>query len=241
MHNCMYSVLLAIPHYMMQSVYVQVTNTEGSTIAPPVILQASVLSDLGSLLPQRLKQLAQTITGSPAKNLGLNNSVFGNVRSVVLSSYLNGTLDGTSPTPSPAPSSEPSISLSPARSHYSRAPSPKVNHYPPCLNCEVSFPPDSGDLYSPSPESAPSPAPSVAVTDPCYRPIFPPSSSQTFNPNPAHSPPVHSPQLAPHLSPLPAVSYGSSPGHDLGSATASVSPSLAPSPSCKLLFPASLL
>ncbi|KAJ0078402.1 hypothetical protein Patl1_36876 [Pistacia atlantica] len=221
-----------------ENVYVQVTNTEGCTITPPVIVQASVMSDLGSLLPQRLKQLAQTITDSPAKNLGLNNSVFGNVKSVVLSSYLKGTLHATPPTPSPAPSPEPSISPSPAHSHYSPAPSPNINHYPPCLNCEVSFPPDSGDLYAPSPDSAPSPAPSVAIANsPCYHPTFPPSSSPTSNPHPARLPPMHSPQLAPSLSPLPAVSYGSGPGHDMGSATAPVSPSLAPSPSCKLLLP----
>ncbi|XP_059648108.1 uncharacterized protein LOC132294317 [Cornus florida] len=97
------------------NVYVQVTNKNGSTRAPPVTVQASVMSDMGRLLPQRLKQLAETIVGSPAKNLGLSNSVFGKVKEIRLSSYLNRTLDAT-PTPSPAPAPAP-------------APSPEENDY----------------------------------------------------------------------------------------------------------------
>ncbi|KAI0494885.1 hypothetical protein KFK09_025031 [Dendrobium nobile] len=48
----------------LKIVYVQMTNVNGSTIAPPVTLQASILSDneSGTLLPNRLKQLAETIT-----------------------------------------------------------------------------------------------------------------------------------------------------------------------------------
>ncbi|CAA6664935.1 unnamed protein product [Spirodela intermedia] len=48
-----------------ENVYVQMTNLNGSSASPPVIVEASVLSDVGSrnLLPLRLKQLAQTITG----------------------------------------------------------------------------------------------------------------------------------------------------------------------------------
>lgn len=91
--------------------YVKITNEDGSTITPPVTVQVSVMSDLGTLQLQRLKQLAQIITASPVKNLGLNNSVFGKVKSVVLSSYLKDTLHGTPPTPSPAisPSLPPAI------------------------------------------------------------------------------------------------------------------------------------
>lgn len=56
---------------MTQSVFVQVTNKAGSTKDPPVTVQASVVSTLGGLDPQRLKGLAQEIRGSPpAKNLG---------------------------------------------------------------------------------------------------------------------------------------------------------------------------
>lgn len=85
-----------------ETVYVKITNEDGSTITPPVTVQVSVMSDQGTLQLQRLKQLAQIITASPVKNLGLNNSVFGKVKSVVLSSYLKDTLHGTPPTPSPA-------------------------------------------------------------------------------------------------------------------------------------------
>ncbi|XP_024449663.1 uncharacterized protein LOC7473008 isoform X2 [Populus trichocarpa] len=94
-----------------ETVYVKITNEDGSTITPPVTVQVSVMSDLGTLQLQRLKQLAQIITASPVKNLGLNNSVFGKVKSVVLSSYLKDTLHGTPPTPSPAisPSLPPAI------------------------------------------------------------------------------------------------------------------------------------
>ncbi|CAK7357090.1 unnamed protein product [Dovyalis caffra] len=56
-----------------QNVYVKITNENGSTITPPVTLQASIVSDLGTLQLQRLKQLAQIITVSPVKILGLNN------------------------------------------------------------------------------------------------------------------------------------------------------------------------
>ncbi|KAE9445768.1 hypothetical protein C3L33_22337, partial [Rhododendron williamsianum] len=89
-----------------ENVFVQLTNQNGSTRDPPVTVQAAVMSDLGSLLPQRLRQLAQFITGSPFNNLGLNNTVFGNVKEVSLSSFLNQTIIVTAPTPSPAPAPE---------------------------------------------------------------------------------------------------------------------------------------
>ncbi|BBG96123.1 hypothetical protein Prudu_004838, partial [Prunus dulcis] len=47
----------------------------GSTTDAPVVVQASLMSEFGAL-PQRLKQLAQTITGSPAKNLALITQSF---------------------------------------------------------------------------------------------------------------------------------------------------------------------
>nr|CAN67093.1 hypothetical protein VITISV_001186 [Vitis vinifera] len=85
---------------------------------PPVTVQASFMSDFGILLPQRLKQLAQTITGSPPKNLGLDNSVSDAVKGVSLSSHLVDTLHATPPTPSPAPSPEPHDYTGPSPSPY---------------------------------------------------------------------------------------------------------------------------
>ncbi|ESR45131.1 hypothetical protein CICLE_v10000890mg [Citrus x clementina] len=224
-----------------ENVYVQVTNKDGSTISPPVTVEASVMSEMGSLLPQRLKQLAQAISDSPAKNLGLDNSVFGKVKGVVLSSYLKGTLHATPPTPSPAPSPEPSNAPYPALSpSNSPAPSPNIHHLPPCSNCEVSSPSDHNQLQPPSSQSDPTPAPSSATAyppSPCRRPYHahhrtvPPSSSPASDPNPTNSPPIGPPKLAPNLSPLPEVSYSSGRGHDAGSAMAPAPSSFPPSPS----------
>uniref|UniRef100_A0A5B7ABR3 Putative mastermind-like domain-containing protein 1 isoform X1 n=1 Tax=Davidia involucrata TaxID=16924 RepID=A0A5B7ABR3_DAVIN len=206
-----------------ENVYVQVTNKNGSTRDPPVTVQVSVMSDLGSLLPQRLKQLAQTITGSPAKNLGLSNSVFGKVKEISLSSYLDRTLHATPPTPSPAPSPEqndyagPSISPYPAvSSSYSPGPSPDFHHLPPCFNCDASPPSDGSHQYAPSPESGPhyslppissSPSPSVVDTHP---PHPSPHCGSTIppSPSPSHFDPI-TPTFSPHASsphPPPTVS-----------------------------------
>ncbi|KAJ7946647.1 putative Hydroxyproline-rich glycoprotein family protein [Quillaja saponaria] len=209
-----------------ENVFVQITNIDGSTTASPVIIQASIMSDLGILLPQRLKQLALTITGSPAKNLGLDNSVFGKVKGISLSSVLKGTLHASPPGPSPAPSPE-SNNYADAPS-FSLIPSPAV-HLPPCFNCK-----------------APSPAP-YSVTkhppQPCpyHEPKYPPSSSPDSHPNPIVPPdpqPIAAPSLhvspasepSPDLSPVPEVSYGSRPGQDKGNTENLLSPSISPSP-----------
>ncbi|KAK2662840.1 hypothetical protein Ddye_001414 [Dipteronia dyeriana] len=224
-----------------ENVYVQVTNTFGSTIFSPVTVQASVMSDLGGLLPQRLKQLAETITDSPAENLGLDNLVFGKVKGVILSSYLKHTLHATPPTPSPSPTPKPSISPYPTLSPtYSPAPSPNIHHLPPCFGSEAPSPSDHNNLYSPSRITGPSPAPLDATAHPpCpYRfPVVPPSSSPAPHPNPTHSTAMGPPKSALDLSPLPEVSCGSTPDNDVGSATSPVSPSLAPSPSSLAVGP----
>ncbi|KAK7331634.1 hypothetical protein VNO80_28371 [Phaseolus coccineus] len=166
-----------------ENVYVQITNENGSTIAPPVVVQASVMPGFGSLLPQRLKQLAQTITGSAGKNLGLDNSVFGRVKEVRLSSFLKKKLHTSSPSPSPAPSpqltdhSEPSTSPHPASPNSPI--SPPTAEQPPCFDCEVSSP-------APSivPEQPPDPCPYSGFI---HHPI---SSPKSF-------PPDYSPSAAP--------------------------------------------
>ena len=215
----------------MQNVYVQITNQVGSTIASPVTVQASVMSDFGGLLPQRLKQLAQTITDSSEKNLGLNNSVFGKVKSINLSSYLKGTLHATPPSPSPSPAPSPSPELS-DHSEPSISPSlalppsnlPIVNHPSPAPSIVTAHPPH------PCPYRAftnhPSPSP-TAHSHPTVPSAFSPSSATPYSP-----PLGPTSQFSPDLSPIPKVSYASSLGHDKGSAKG-LSPSLAPSP-CKL-------
>ncbi|GFY84643.1 hydroxyproline-rich glycoprotein family protein [Actinidia rufa] len=88
-----------------ENLYIKLTNSKGSTVAPPTTVQTLVLLTIGNLPSQaRLKQLAQTITGSHSKNLGLNNTVFGRVKQVRLSSILQHSLGGdASPTPAPLP------------------------------------------------------------------------------------------------------------------------------------------
>ncbi|KAK8931400.1 hypothetical protein KSP39_PZI016733 [Platanthera zijinensis] len=116
-----------------ENIYVQMTNVDGSTVAPPVTLQASILSDYGTvaLLPNRLRQLADTVIGFREQNLGLNHSVFGEVKSVVLSSYLNNLISSSEP-PTPSPSLSPSPSPSDHRidsySSNSAAPNPSFYH-----------------------------------------------------------------------------------------------------------------
>ncbi|XP_008797302.2 uncharacterized protein LOC103712530 [Phoenix dactylifera] len=205
-------------------VYVQLTNVHGSTVAPPVTVQASVLSDVGmsSLLPYRLKQLAQVISGHHAKNLGLNHSVFGKVKEVRLSSYLQHSISSLAPSSSPSPSLAPSpspsediphtapISSNPTLSP-SHAPSPSTNHHHPypCFNCDALSPSESPMSYAPAPENGPqppflslvSPGPSMTNSapsperEPCRPPSLPP---KTFPGNHAYAPvpSEHSPYSA---------------------------------------------
>ncbi|XP_077242604.1 uncharacterized protein LOC143883130 [Tasmannia lanceolata] len=91
-----------------ENLYVSLTNLDGSTLAPSIIVETTMLLAVGNLPLPRVKQLAQAITGSPAGNLGLNHTVFGKVRQIQLSSFLrhslnSGTSGGTSLSPSPAP------------------------------------------------------------------------------------------------------------------------------------------
>ncbi|KAG5025854.1 hypothetical protein AAZX31_08G182900 [Glycine max] len=174
-----------------ENVYVQITNANGSSITPPVVVQASVMPGFGSLLPQRLKQLAQTITGSAGKNLGLDNSVFGRVKEVRLSSFLKNTLHASSPSPAPAPSpqlidhSEPSTS--PHRASPYTPISPAAAEQPPCFDCEVpspapsmvpAHPPDpclySGFLHHPIPSPK-------SYSKPSFPPDYSPAAAPTSN------------------------------------------------------------
>lgn len=217
-----------------ENVVVQITNTAGSTINPPVTVQASIMSDLGGLLPQRLKQLAQTITDSPSKNLGLDNSVFGKVKSVILSSYLKGTLHANPPTPSPAPS--------PKLSEYAEPPTASRPALSPPLP-PASPPSDDSHSHATSPKTAPhhslppliSPAPSTVTADPpqpCryHSSPIPPSSSRFHSNRSPYLRPADPPsQLPQDIPPLPQVSYGI-PRKGLAFQSPAPSPS-APSPS----------
>ncbi|KAL0714590.1 hypothetical protein Bca4012_021569 [Brassica carinata] len=85
-----------------ENLYITLSNSRGSTVAPPTIVHSSVLLTFG--ISSRLKQLSQTITGSHSKNLGLNNTVFGKVKQVRLSSLLpHSPVQSLPPSPSPQP------------------------------------------------------------------------------------------------------------------------------------------
>ncbi|KAL9257831.1 hypothetical protein AKJ16_DCAP12188 [Drosera capensis] len=77
-----------------ENLYITLTNSRGSTFAPPTTVQAYVLMAVGIPSSRRLKQLAQTIKGSHGRNLGLNHTIFGKVKQVSLSSTLQHVLSG---------------------------------------------------------------------------------------------------------------------------------------------------
>ncbi|CAI0375759.1 unnamed protein product [Linum tenue] len=186
-----------------ENLFLQITNSVGSTINTPVILEASVSSEFGSILPQRLKQLAQAIADSDSKNnLGLHNSVFGKVKGVVLSSYLNRTLNPNTPTPAPAPSPKPSDYV-------------------------AFFPPVNSPAPTPTAHPPPDPCPYHG------RKVIPPSRSPSpSNEQNFFHPDAPLPKLPPAPAPLPAVSYGPTPSEDLESPSLAPVPS-AHSGSCK--------
>ncbi|XP_073274692.1 uncharacterized protein [Primulina huaijiensis] len=177
-------------------VCIQATNKHGSTKDPPVTIEASVLSDIGTLQPARLKQLAQRITESPSiENLGLDHSVFGEVKEISLPSFLNHSLYAPTPTPSPSPSPAP-----PTEKIYNVSPSLAPSHSPVLStghNCYSSVPSDA----SPTPAPSSNNAPCVSLSTP-----NPPTPSL----DPAYSePPLATPEsyFSPSVSPLPSDSY----------------------------------
>ncbi|KAG2325634.1 hypothetical protein Bca4012_040133 [Brassica carinata] len=88
-----------------ENLYITLSNSRGSTVAPPTTVHSSVLLTFGT--SSRLKQLAQTITNSHSKNLGLNHTVFGKVKQVRLSSILpHSPVKPLPPSPSPSPQPE---------------------------------------------------------------------------------------------------------------------------------------
>ncbi|PIN19638.1 hypothetical protein CDL12_07664 [Handroanthus impetiginosus] len=209
-----------------ENLYIRLTNLRGSTVAPPTTVQAQVFLAVGSKPSKsRFKQLAQTITGSHAKNLGLNHTVFGRVKQVSLSSVLQHSPggDGSSPSPSPSPLPSPSLSPSPmSKPHTHRS----HHHHHAGLSPSASPSPSMGRSGSvtgkQSPMSAPVPAPlpgknKAAEPPAChfgYNNKFPRKHNK--QPQTAPSvPPVYAPHAAPSqakqvnpltptISPIPA-------------------------------------
>ena len=113
-----------------QDIYIELTNKNGSTIAPPVTVQVFLSPNDHSIYqdPPRLKQLAEIITESNSRNLGLNTSVFGKIKDLKLAPCLQGFVPSFAPSPSPTPI--PSTSTPPN----SQPTIPYVCGYCPCPN-----------------------------------------------------------------------------------------------------------
>ncbi|CAN4110657.1 unnamed protein product [Withania somnifera] len=209
-----------------EHVFLQISNKVGSTKDPPVIVEASVYSDVGrSLQPQRLRQLAQIIMGSvPTSNLGLDNSVFGKVKQVRLSSFLNRTVHATPPTLPPAPA--PSEPLWPSPS-----PSPAVSSSPSSAslsNCHRFLQEHARHLCGPSRGKEPSSSPPLSDPPSPVSNSGPPKSSSEI----AASPSSHALAYPPKLSPRLKLSPGPSPQMSFSISSSS---SFAPGFSCKEL------
>ncbi|CAH9082098.1 unnamed protein product [Cuscuta europaea] len=166
-----------------ENVFVQVNNKKGSTVDPPVTIEASIVSDRGHLTWDRLRELATIITGSShARNLGLDNSVFGKVKEISLSSLLNHSLQALLPAPSPSPlQNHPKGPSSPSNAHrpYAHTPLPSQHRHrsrsqeisPAHSPVSHGFSNGGHHQNKGNPTSfAPAPAPSISSSDPsCER------------------------------------------------------------------------
>ncbi|KAM0829332.1 hypothetical protein ACQ4PT_066949 [Festuca glaucescens] len=94
-----------------QDIYIDLTNKNGSTIAPPATVQVFISPNDSSIYqdPRRLKQLAETIMHSNSRNLGLNASVFGRIKDLKLAPCLQRSVPSFAPSSSPTPIPSPSM------------------------------------------------------------------------------------------------------------------------------------
>ncbi|CAM8897317.1 unnamed protein product [Rhodiola kirilowii] len=229
-----------------ENLYIRLTNYQGSTVSSPTTVQTSVVMAVGynPSIP-RLKQLAQTITGSHSKNLGLNKTVFGKVKQVQLSSIPEHPLHGGDSSPSPAPAPQPhrhSPYKSHHQHHYDLAPSPAVHGSRPSRQRGKSAHKIGGS-------SVPSPAPANHVVKPpsCQTghkrsprkrnnsyitPIAAPTVSPQVSlapPHPRKDPPREVSQPVQVSSPLPSIVF-SNVHPPSGGESNEVPPHIAPSP-----------
>eukprot|EP00250_Pteridium_aquilinum_P005526 c15604_g1_i1 orf=836-2299(+) len=239
-----------------ESLFVQLTNLDGSTINSPLVVQTSILPVVGVMLPSpRLKQLAREIVAS-RRNLGLNHTLFGRVKEIELSSYLEYSLNSAqppSPSPSPVPSMSPnsptgvsdrprhggyrrhwrySPSTAPADSPYYHSGRSTSRGITPAPYSEGALAPSYAPSHS-SRQFLPSPSPSpLSKLPPGYKlPSEPssPSSPAIVPSGPRKSQPVDSPppvHVLPVMAPLQAPSSFNAPLE----APPGFTPSFAPSP-----------
>ncbi|KAK4346111.1 hypothetical protein RND71_036287 [Anisodus tanguticus] len=185
-----------------ENLYMSLTSRRGSTVDPPTIVQCKVLLAVGiNPSSSRLKQLAHTI-GFNSGNLGLNNTVFGRVKQVSLSSFLphsRGSNSG-SPSPSPAPLPHPHPHPHHHHHHHNRdstlapaiSPAPKVEKGG-SISRKVS--PVSAPVFAPAPVHHKT----CGAQPPCHFGRFPKKANR-------HHPymvPARAPVPAPHITPSP--------------------------------------
>ncbi|KAL8191782.1 hypothetical protein R6Q57_028513 [Mikania cordata] len=200
-----------------ENLHVSLTNSKGSTVDPQTTVQSSVVLVMGTPSMARSKQLAQTIKGSPTKNLGLNNTQFGRVKQISLSSYFNGSSDGSStmtPSPSPLPHPPPPHhnrhhhhhhdkplppAKPPSQSKHSPAPHNIHNAKPPDCHSGHSRKKKNSNKHPPQfpPVSQPVPSPHTQLP-PLLTPLPPPPSLQ---------PPPPVTETIPASSPIPNVVF----------------------------------
>ncbi|KAJ7972057.1 Hydroxyproline-rich glycoprotein family protein [Quillaja saponaria] len=168
-----------------ENLYVILSNYKGSTVNAPTIVQSSVLLAIGNTLSmqQRLKQLAQTITGSHSRNLGLNNTVFG---PAVSPGPMPLTLRGATPPEDGSPAAAKS------------APAPRKSYQAQPPNCQYGHRSRSKEKARKEPQLTPTVAP---YSDPQV-PQYPAASPQR-----QVDPPAHASYSIPASSPLPNVVF----------------------------------
>ncbi|KAM3288478.1 hypothetical protein P3S67_021908 [Capsicum chacoense] len=187
-----------------ENLYIKLTNTRGSTVDPPTIIQCQVFLAVGIPSNSRLKQLAQTI-GSNSKNLGLNNTVFGRVKQVSLSSILQHSLGGNGGSPSPSPTPQPYRHQHHHHhhSHHHHRGSSVAPAISPAPRAEKGG--SGGQKVSPvsAPVLVPAPVPPIhkrhIAQPPCHFGRYPRKEKS----HPPARPPVRVPVPAPHVAPSP--------------------------------------
>ncbi|XP_042000597.1 uncharacterized protein LOC121750182 [Salvia splendens] len=209
-----------------ENLFIRLTNLKGSTVRPPTTVESQVVLAVG-MNPSRLKQLAQTISGSHSKNLGLNNTEFGRVKQVRLSSILQHSLsnNGGSPSPSPSPSQSPMSKPDHHHHHHHHD-----HHAAPAVSPSPST--ASGGSFrgrGSSPASTPSPAP-AKTEPPCP---FGHNNWYPWKHMAPTAPPVYPPYIAPSQprqtdTPAPKIAPASA---EWPSPIASHAHNLPPSPS----------
>uniref|UniRef100_A0A803LZX7 DUF7036 domain-containing protein n=1 Tax=Chenopodium quinoa TaxID=63459 RepID=A0A803LZX7_CHEQI len=200
-----------------ENLYIRLTNSRGSTVAPPATVQTSVVLKVGVPSQPRLKQLAQTIRDSPARNLGLNNTVFAPqpVKSAP-------PPHRSAPSPVRHRRAFPSFAPAPARSYQASPPGahPPFRSYPADPpGCRFRF---RSRHFPKSPQQSP------------RAPRMPPRSYVASTPHPQAKPPTPVAHQISPSSPLPNVIYARvhpPSASEMDPGPPDKMPSVAPSPS----------